>query len=292
MAYSVQAGALFVIALVGLVQATGPRGCDGGACAATEDAEAMGVSLLMHGASRLKKGQEEAKLSHDAQKHDQKQNSTGQNCYDGTACYGNQCCPGDANTRGQTYPCPTASPGFTGCQVSYYPTPSPTPHYYPTPSPYDYPTPSPYHYPTPTPYYPTPSPSPGPTWCTYGNTQCAGDQCCPAVQETGWKTYPCPSNPYFNGCASSTPYPSPYPSPYPTPTPSPPQSSVPCYYYPTGTYGTGYCTPNSCCQGIRQSQWQTYPCYTSSPGFLAASCQTGNKRSLLQAKDATNETSP
>lgn len=56
MTYSIWAGSLFAAALAGFAQATGPRVCDGGACTATEELEASGLSLLMHGASRIKKG--------------------------------------------------------------------------------------------------------------------------------------------------------------------------------------------------------------------------------------------
>jgi len=62
MTYSIWAGSLFAAALAGFAQATGPRVCDGGACTATEELEAGGLSLLMHGASRIKKGHEQARL--------------------------------------------------------------------------------------------------------------------------------------------------------------------------------------------------------------------------------------
>ena len=33
----------------------------------------------------------------------------------GNMCSGDQCCPGTADTNGKTFPCPSASAGFTNC---------------------------------------------------------------------------------------------------------------------------------------------------------------------------------
>lgn len=40
--------------------------------------------------------------------------------------------------------------------------------------------------------------------CTYSDTMCAGNQCCPRAPETGGKTYPCPSaDAGWNGCENA-----------------------------------------------------------------------------------------
>ncbi|CAE8735093.1 unnamed protein product [Polarella glacialis] len=41
--------------------------------------------------------------------------------YSGTMCAGDQCCPGTLETGGKTYPCPSASEAYTGCEVEEKP---------------------------------------------------------------------------------------------------------------------------------------------------------------------------
>jgi hypothetical protein len=93
-------------------------------------------------------------------------------------CAGNQCCGRTAASGWKTFPCPSASDSFKGCETNKkvtnclkrkpeypYPTPYPSPTPYPgkgrKPRPYPSPTPYPTPYPRPTPY-PTPYPSPTP----------------------------------------------------------------------------------------------------------------------------------
>jgi hypothetical protein len=92
-------------------------------------------------------------------------------------CAGNQCCPRAPETGDLTYPCPSADANFAGCEnntVSFL-------------------------------GVGLASREPEHVLCTYSDTWCAGNQCCPRAAETGDLTYPCPSaDVNFTGCENNT----------------------------------------------------------------------------------------
>merc|ERR1719188_1338782 len=93
--------------------------------------------------------------------------------YSDTMCAGNQCCPRAEETLNKTYPCPTAVVGWNDCEGS---DPGPVPYSYAGNLAQIMAKDDPMH-----------------VKCTYSDTMCAGNQCCPRAKETLNKTYPCPS---------------------------------------------------------------------------------------------------
>jgi len=90
--------------------------------------------------------------------------------------------------------------------------------------------------------------------CPVSGVMCSGNQCCPGVTESGYKTFPCPSAfEGWNGCAGSLP----------APTVSPTLGPLPhCA-----------CSGNQCCPGVAESGGKTYPCQTADADWDG--CETG-----------------
>merc|ERR1719291_675419 len=106
-------------------------------------------------------------------------------------CSGDQCCPGFAGSGGGTFPCPSASSGFSGCvnntkvtncvssslrgslaqKVELQGTCAVGAH----------------------------------VQCPGSGNMCAGDQCCPGFAGSWGGTFPCPSaSSGFSGCVNNT----------------------------------------------------------------------------------------
>lgn len=96
--------------------------------------------------------------------------------YTGTACAGEQCCPGSTFTFGQTFACPSASADFVeGCALSKLTSCLPEPT-------------------TTTTTTTVQSCSAGASVsCPYSGSACAGNQCCPGTWQTMFQTSTCPS---------------------------------------------------------------------------------------------------
>lgn len=157
-----------------------------------------------------------------------------------------QCCPGVAETGGQSFPCPGAPNKDNVCGVSYVP---------------DVAEES------------TTTTQASQTWTGYGNlyrVRCPGSnticnsraettECCPGVEETDGLNFPCPGAPYpYPVCQTNTvPEPS-TSTPVPTSPPANP-TEVRC----PGTFKT-FCNslalPSQCCPGIETSNGSDFPC--------------------------------
>merc|ERR1719382_2089297 len=117
----------------------------------------------------------------------------------GDMCAGDQCCPGFAGSGGGTFPCPSASSGFSGCvnntkvmdctsSGTVVTTTATT---------------------TTTTMTTTTIAASSSGTCKIGadvhcpgsGNMCAGDQCCPGFAGSGGGTFPCPSaSSGFSGC--------------------------------------------------------------------------------------------
>jgi len=81
--------------------------------------------------------------------------------------------------------------------------------------------------------------------CPGSPAACNGNQCCPAVAQSGWKTFPCPNaEPGWNQCESA---------------PADPKT--------TCLGSSAACNGNQCCPGVAESCWKTFPCPNAEPGF-------------------------
>merc|ERR1711933_18856 len=110
----------------------------------------------------------------------------------GNTCAGDQCCPGYAGSGGATFPCPSASSGFSGCvnntKVSDCLSSSlrgslaqPEVQAQGTCT------------------------EGADVQCPGSGNICAGDQCCPGYAGSGGGTFPCPSASIgFLGCVNNT----------------------------------------------------------------------------------------
>jgi len=95
--------------------------------------------------------------------------------------------------------------------------------------------------------------------CALSSTMCAGNQCCPGVAQTGYKTYPCPSADLgFTGCEA----------------PAPDQGQA--KPVPQGQCQDGTaCVAGQCCPGIKTTGYKTYPCPVRPFGeVLSSRCET------------------
>merc|ERR1719188_2754529 len=102
--------------------------------------------------------------------------------------------------------------------------------------------------------------------CPYSDNYCSGDQCCPGANETGGKTYPCPSaSASYNQCQVA----------------SKPVSSVASVQCP---YSDDMCMGNQCCPGASQTGGKTYPCPSASTSYTT--CETGVAKPETCSTDA------
>merc|ERR1712087_799300 len=118
-------------------------------------------------------------------------------------CAGDQCCPGFAGSWGDTFPCPSASSGFTGCVSNAKVTDCTSSGTVVTTTATTTTT-------TMTTTTITTSSSGtckigADVQCPGSGNMCAGDQCCPGFAGSGGGTFPCPSaSSDFSGCVNNT----------------------------------------------------------------------------------------
>merc|ERR1719293_615000 len=172
-------------------------------------------------------------------------------------CSGDQCCPGFAGSGGGTFPCPSASSGFSGCvnntkvtncvssslrgslaqKVELQGTCAVGAH----------------------------------VQCPGSGNMCAGDQCCPGYAGSGGATFPCPSaSSGFSGCVNNTKV-SDCLSSSLRGSLAQPEVQV------QGTCAEGadvqcpgsgnMCAGDQCCPGYAGSGGATFPCPSASSGF-------------------------
>merc|ERR1719401_2658666 len=176
--------------------------------------------------------------------------------FGGVMCAGNQCCPRANETGNKTYPCPTATEGWNGCEGSL-PEAVPfgamfaqrrakndTMH----------------------------------VMCPYSAVMCAGNQCCPRANQTGGKTYPCPTaTEGWNGCEGSLPTTAPMPALLQRRAKND-TLDVMC------PYGGVMCAGNQCCPGANATDGKTYPCPTASASYTT--CESGAAKPVTCSAEA------
>merc|ERR1719401_1339057 len=158
--------------------------------------------------------------------------------FGGVMCAGNQCCPRANETGDKTYPCPTATEGWNGCEGSV---------------------------PEAVPYMLAQRKAKNDTMhvmCPYGGVMCAGNQCCPRTNVTGDKTYTCPTaTEGWNGCEGSLPEAVKFGVMLAQRKPKSDPAHVMC------PYGGVMCAGNQCCPRSPETGDKTYPCPTATPGW-------------------------
>lgn len=193
---------------------------------------------------------------------------------DGVGCAGNQCCPGFAGSDGKTFPCPSASAGFSNCErptkvtncvksenslvervrVSRKGSKCKQGDH---------------------------------VQCPKSGAMCAGNQCCPGRQGTGG-TFPCPSaSPGFTGCENPTKVEdcleeettSQPPATTQISTTTQSQTTTKVDFCEEGEsvkcpLSGSMCAGNQCCPG-RRGTGGTFPCPSASPSFTG--CDSPDK---------------
>merc|ERR1719293_639713 len=183
-------------------------------------------------------------------------------------CSGDQCCPGFAGSGGGTFPCPSASSGFSGCANNTKVTNCVS------------------------------SSLRGSlaekvelqdtcavgadVQCPGSGSMCAGDQCCPGFAGSGGGTFPCPSaSSGFSGCVNKTKVKDCTSSgTVVTTTATTTTTTMTTTTITTSSSGTckigadvqcpgsgNMCSGDQCCPGFAGSGGGTFPCPSASSGF-------------------------